>query len=149
MDRIIRAIEGAPDFVDTIALANTELDTTTADAISGAAADIANGLDCGAIVAFTATGSTAKRISRTRPSVPIVMLTARIETARRGRLMWGVTPVVKEDIDSYENMMETAKLAALEFGVPDGERIVITAGFPFGRPGKTNLVQVTRVGLDG
>ena len=144
MDRIIRAIEGAPDYYDALSQYRAEPEETTADAICHAAADIAETLDCKAIMAFTTTGSTVKRISRARPRAPIIMLTEKVETARRGALYWGVSPVIAEEIGSHESMMETAKRFAVELGVEENERIVITAGVPFGRPGKTNLVQVTR-----
>jgi pyruvate kinase len=149
MDRIIRAIEGAPDYYQTINLTGMRPDETTADAICLGAAQIVETLDCGAIIAFTATGATAKRMSRLRPQAPILMLSDRVETVRLGALYWGVRPVLEPDIGSYEHMMETAKRVASNHGVPDGERIVITAGFPFGAAGKTNLVQVTRVKPNG
>ncbi len=148
MDRIIKAIEQAPDYRTAMSQYEAEPTDTTADAICYAAADIADTLSCKAILAFTSTGSTVKRLSRTRPAAPIVMLTEHIATARRGSLYWGVTPILQTDIHSHEDMMTTSKTIASQLGVPDEERVVITAGFPFGRPGKTNLVQVTRVNSD-
>ncbi len=145
MDRIIRAIEAAPDYFDTLSQFQAEPDSTTADAVCHAAAEVAETLHCSAIVAFTATGSTVKRLSRARPRAPIVMLSENIRTARRGALYWGVFSKVQCDISDFEGMMETAKSIAAQLGVPSDARIVITAGFPFGRPGKTNLLQVTRV----
>lgn len=146
MDRIIREIENAPDYYDALAQYRAEPEQTTADAVCHAAAEVAETLDCEAIVAFTATGSTVKRLSRARPRAPIIMLTEYPRTARRGALYWGVVPCVESDISSYEGMMLTARRTAERLGVAPEERIVITAGFPFGRPGKTNLLQVTRVG---
>ncbi|MAP93379.1 MAG: pyruvate kinase [Ponticaulis sp.] len=148
MDRIIRAIETSPDYRSAMAQFTAEPEKTTADAICHAAAEITDTLHCHAIMAFTSTGSTVKRLSRSRPSAPIVMLTENPSTARRGALYWGVTPIVRTDINSHEDMMETGKSVAAELGVEKNARIVITAGVPFGRPGKTNLLQVTRVDSD-
>ena len=145
MDRIIRAIEAAPDYLDTLSQFQAEADPTTADAVCHAAAEVAETLDCRAIVAFTTTGSTVKRLSRARPKAPIIMLSENIASARRGALYWGVFPRVQSDISSFEDMLETSKAVAANLGIPADQRIVITAGFPFGRPGKTNLLQVTRV----
>lgn len=148
MDRIIRAIQSAEDYRETITVTSghqTSAEPSTAEAMAEAASEICNALNCSAIVAFTATGSTGLRISQNRPSAPVLLLTPSVEVARRARLMWGVTPVVEEDISSYEHMLENAQRLAKVHGIAEGERIVVTAGFPFGRPGKTNIVQVTRV----
>lgn len=145
MSRIIREIESAPDYYEAMAQFETEPEENTADAICHAATAIAENLQAAAIVAFTMTGSTGKRMSRARPKAPILLLTEKIETARRGSLYWGVSTKLLPAISTYEGMMATAKDVAKAAGVPEGQRIVITAGFPFGRPGKTNLVQVTRI----
>ena len=148
MDRIIRAIEDAPDFYDALSQYTVDPDVTTADAICQAAAQITDTLDCAAIVAYSSTGATGKRMSRMRPKAPILMLSDQMKTARLGALYWGIIPVHEKDIGSYEDMLQTAKRIAVREGVPENERIVIAAGFPFGRAGKTNLVQVTRVTSD-
>ncbi|MAK59858.1 MAG: pyruvate kinase [Ponticaulis sp.] len=145
MDRIIRAIEQAEDYHISLEQYTADPDNTTQDAICHAAADAAETLKCKAILAFTSTGSTVKRLSRARPLIPIVMLTEYVTTARRGALYWGVIPLVQSDIGSYEDMVKTGKQVASDLGADPDDRIVITAGYPFGRPGKTNLLQVTRV----
>lgn len=148
MDRIIHAIEAADDYHIALRQFEVEPEETTADAVCHAAAEITSTLNCKAILAFTSTGSTAKRISRARPTAPIIMLTESIGTARRGALYWGVMPLVRSDIKSHEDMLATGRKVAAELGVPPKERVVITAGVPFGRPGKTNMLQVTRVDPD-
>lgn len=145
MDRIIRAIEQADDYRTALGQYEADPEGTTADAICHAAANVAETLDCKGIFAFTATGSTAKRLSRARPSAPIIMLTENIRTARRGALYWGVTPIMETDIISHEDMLMKGKQMASVLGLEPDDRIVITAGVPFGEPGKTNMLQVTRV----
>lgn len=145
MDRIIRAIEESDDYRTALNQFRAEPHAETADAICHAAAETAQTLECKAILAFTSTGSTVKRLSRARPSVPIVMMTENLQTARRGALYWGVKSLKCLEISSYEDMLSTGKAVGKKVGLADDDRIILTAGFPFGRPGKTNLLQVTRV----
>ncbi len=149
MDRLIRAVEADPDYWSELAERQQEPEPTTADAISVAAANIAAVLDCRAVVAFTTTGSTALRLSRDRPGAPILGLTPLVETSRRLVLAWGVAPIVTHDVTTFDAMAESAEKAAAEWGVEAGERIVISAGVPFGRAGKTNTLKISRVGAGG
>ena len=109
---------------------------------------IAEVLDCKFAVAYTKTGSTARRLSRDRPHCPVIAATPDEAVARKLALYWGVVPVVTEDISHYHEMIEKADLLAKSHGGADGERIIILAGYPFGRPGKTNTLKISRIGAD-
>ncbi len=146
MDRLIRAVEADPDYWSELAERPQKPEPTTADAISLAAANIAEILGCRAVAAYTTTGSTALRLSRDRPSAPILGLTPLLATARRLVLAWGVAPLVTHDVDTFDEMAQSAETIAAGWGVPRGERIVISAGVPFGRPGKTNTLKISRIG---
>ncbi len=74
------------------------------------------------------------------------MLTPRIPVARRLCLAWGLYPVKTRDVESFEEMAGKARRMALRHGLATGgERIAITAGFPFGTPGATNLLHIACV----
>ena len=100
-----------------------------------------------AVVAFTSSGTTAARIARKRPSVPILAVTPDQNVSRRLCLLWGAHSVLSEDVHSYEEMVsraaETAK--SEEFARPS-DQIVVVAGIPFGRAGTTNNLRVVQVG---
>ncbi len=83
------------------------------------------------------------RVARERPDVPILCLTEDLATARRLALLWGAHCVHTADIKSFGEMVEKARRVAQkqEFA-KKGERLVITAGVPFGRPGSTNTLRV-------
>jgi pyruvate kinase len=99
-----------------------------------------------AIVCFTASGSTARRISRERPSVPLLVLTPKLATARRTGLLWGAHAVRTRDVESFEEMVAKAKRMALRHDVArGGDRIAIIAGVPFGTPGSTNVIHIVRL----
>ena len=147
MDRIIKATEG-DDASGGYAIGEDAGDDgyTTADAITLSARRIAEVLDCKFAVAYTKTGSTARRLSRDRPHTPVIAATPDERVARQLALFWGVRPVATEDITHFHEMIEKADLLAKDHGGADGDRIIILAGYPFGRPGKTNTLKISRIG---
>nr|WP_315470063.1 pyruvate kinase [uncultured Sphingorhabdus sp.] len=146
MDRIAQEVEGDPDFFKRIHFTETPADGTTADALAEASGRIVDTVETSAIVCFTSSGSTARRISRERPSVPLLVLTASQSTARRLGLLWGAFAVRTKDIGSFEEMVAKGKRMALRYhlGVSGG-RIIIMAGVPFGTPGSTNMLHIVRL----
>ena len=146
MDRIAVAVEGDAGFGARIHFTETLPDATTADALSQAAKEIAETVGAAAIICFTISGSSARRIARDRPAVPMLVLTPRLETARRTGLLWGAHAVRTRDVASVEEMVAKAKRMALRHKLAKaGDRIVIMAGVPFGTPGSTNLLHVQRL----
>jgi pyruvate kinase len=96
-----------------------------------------------AIVAFTAGGTTALRVSKYRPRQPILAVTTSETIVRRLSLPWGVLPVIKPAPSNLEEVFGLASEVALETGVARrGDLVVITAGIPLNLPGSTNLVKV-------
>ncbi len=143
MDRIIRAAEGDPLYRRLMDASRHEPEATTADAISAAARQCAHTLSAAAIVTYTNTGSTTLRAARERPDVRILCLTPNINTARRMTLTWGVHPVHAEDAHNFADMVQRAvRVARKEEIAKQGERLVITAGVPFGTPGATNILRI-------
>ncbi len=143
MDRIAGQVERDPGYSEHIALGHVEPDATTSDALAEASASIANTLPIAAITVFTASGSTARRVARERPGVPLLVLTPAVKTARRSALLWGAHAVRTKDIGSFEEMIAKGKRMALRNGFgAAGSKLVVLAGVPFGVPGATNLLHV-------
>lgn len=148
MDRIIKATE-KDDTSDGYKVELEEADDfTTADAITLSARRIAQLLECRLAIAYTKTGSTAKRLSRHRPHCLIVGATPRTNVARQLALYWGLDPHVTDDIKDFNQMISKADQLALASGGEEGDRMIIVAGYPFGRPGKTNTIKIARIGID-
>lgn len=146
MDAIADSVERDPAHGDRVHFTVTRPDPTTADALAEAAKSIAATVSASAIICFTMSGSTARRIARERPSVPILVLTPKIETARRMGLLWGTHAVHTKDVDSFEDMVAKAKRMALRQGIAKaGDRVIVCAGVPFGTPGSTNVLHVVRI----
>lgn len=143
MDRIAAQVEQDPGYQARVNFTETKPDATTADALSEAAAKMIPVIGADGIICFTVSGSTARRIARERPPVPILVLTPRQETARRLGLLWGAHAVRTKDIDSFEEMIAKGKRMALRHHIGTaGSKLIMMAGVPFGTPGSTNVLHV-------
>ncbi|BBE33448.1 pyruvate kinase [Sphingosinicella microcystinivorans] len=146
MDAIAGAVETDPEHARRVHFTETLLEPTTADALSSAAGQIAGTISARAVCCFTTSGSTARRASRERINVPLLVLTPKLATARQLGLLWGVHAVHTRDVGDFEEMVNKAKRMALRAGVAgSGDRIIIMAGVPFGTPGSTNVLHIARL----
>ncbi len=146
MNSIAEAVERDPMHGDRVHFTITRPDPTTADALAEAANTIAQTAGACAIICFTTSGSTARRIARERPAVPILVLTPNQATARRMGLLWGTHAVLTRDVASFEDMVAKAKRMALRHHIAKaGDRVIVMAGVPFGTPGSTNVLHVVRI----
>jgi pyruvate kinase len=146
MSRIIESVEQDPLWRNILDADHPEPEATAADAISAAARQVAQTLSVRAIITYTTSGSTTFRAARERPEVPIVGLTPNRATARRLAVAWGVHSIFTSDAHDFEDMVAKASGHALNDGfAKPGDRVIITAGVPFGTPGATNLLRIARV----
>ena len=150
MNRILEQTEQDPHARALLDAGRDRPEATASDAISAAARQTTQTIPCAAIVCFTMSGKTAYRVSRERPEAYIVGLTASRSTARRMTLAWGVEPYVTADVDEFWEMIEHACTSAVASGLVRraGERIVVTAGVPFGTAGATNLLHLATIRED-
>lgn len=143
MDRIATNTQGDPIYHTGLAAQHPNLQHTTADAITAAARQVTETIGATAIVTYTTSGSTTLRAARERPEVPILCLTSKLETARRLTLSFGVHAVHTTDVKDFREMVGKACTIALHDGIAKvGDRVVITAGVPFGTPGNTNVLRI-------
>ena len=146
MDRIARRVEMDPLYRTIMDAAHPDPESTAADAISAAARQVASTISAAAIVTYTMSGSTGLRAARERPVQQILCLTSDMQTARRMALSYGVHSVLTEDISSFSEMVQKAVDIAFRDGLARvGQRLVITAGVPFGTPGNTNILRIAWV----
>ncbi len=143
MNRIAARTEADPLYRALVHALHPEPEATAPDAISAAAAQVAATIKASAIVSYTTSGSTALRAARERPDVPILVLTSRLSTARRLALTWGAHCVHTADVTSFQEMVQKAcRIAAKEGVALPGDKLVVTAGVPFGTPGSTNILRI-------
>jgi pyruvate kinase len=149
MHRIAGQVEGDPGYHERVHFTQVRPDATTADALAQASATIAETVTVTGIIVFTGSGSTARRVARERPKVPVLVLTPSQKIARRTALLWGAYAVVTKDIGSFEEMIAKGKRMALRHGFGQaGSKLIALAGVPFGTPGATNLLHVVTLAGD-
>ncbi len=145
MNRIAAEAESTDHYraLQDLLMTDTEL---AQDSIAFAACKIGAQLKADAIVTFTSTGGAATRISKYRPSVPIVALTPKESTRNQLALSWGVWPMLSEDPHNTDDMVRIANDELKKTGFAEaGSRYLITAGVPFGVKGTTNMLRVERL----
>lgn len=122
----------------------TALQDDISEAICLSVAEIAAKFKVSAIIAFTESGHTAKRISRFRPEAQIIAATPHGETMRILALNWGVTTELCKNMRSKEGLLNLAQVIALENGIQSGEYVLVTGGTP-GVSGQTNYLELITV----
>lgn len=122
-------------------------DKGVATAVAHAAFILTEVVNAKAIITFTETGSTALRVSKHRPEVPIFGVVTNDKTLRRLSLFFGVCPLKISSFRYIDEMILNTEKALLKSGrLKKNDLVVITAGVPINIPGTTNLIKVHRIG---
>ena len=146
MDRIVERVERDPGWRSTIEAGRPAPEPLGASAIAAASRQVAHTLGATAIAAYTEGGSTALRIARERPDVPVLGLTSNLATARRLAVVWGVHAVLTPEVHTMtEAVSRATRVARIEGFATPGQEVVVTAGVPFNQPGTTNALRVAAV----
>lgn len=117
---------------------------TVTDAISHATCTTAMDLEAQAIITCTSSGYTTKMVSKFRPQAPIIAATQSDKVMRKLSLNWGTYPVKSELGENTDEVVKASILATREAGFANsGDTVVVTAGVPVGKTGKTNLIKVS------
>ncbi|HOW95213.1 MAG TPA: pyruvate kinase, partial [Mycolicibacterium fallax] len=145
MGRIITAVEDNSTSVPRL----THVPRTKRGVISYAARDIGERLDAKALVAFTESGDTVKRLARLHSRLPLLAFTAIPAVRSQLALTWGTETFIVDRMQSTDGMIHDVDKALLELGrYRRGDLVVIVAGAPPGTIGSTNMIHVHRIGED-
>jgi pyruvate kinase len=145
MARIVNAVEDN----STTAPPLTHVPRTKRGVISYAARDIGERLDAKALVAFTQSGDTLRRLARLHTPLPLLAFTPLPEVRSQLALTWGTETFIVPHIDTTDGMIRQVDESLLALGrYKRGELVVIVAGAPPGTVGSTNLIHVHRIGED-
>ncbi|MGB4107627.1 MAG: pyruvate kinase [Alphaproteobacteria bacterium] len=147
MDKICRRTETDETYLQMMAGAHPGTLGDPSDAITTAAYYVAQDVEAVCIVTYTMSGSTALRMSRQRPEIPVLCLTPKMEVARRMAVSYAVHAVHAPEIQGeFSGPVPHANRILKNEGIAKkGERFVMTAGVPFGTPGSTNLLRIAEV----
>jgi pyruvate kinase len=144
MARIISAVEDHA-LADLPKLAGSP--TSKAGAICQAAATVGPIVDAKYLVAFTHTGSSARRLARHRSEIPLLAFTPIPEVRNQLALTWGVETVLVPMVTHTDELVLQVDHALLDLGrCAEGDNVVVVAGAPPGIPGSTNALRVHRMG---
>ena len=145
MGIIAEATENHIDYIRQFNISEGKKDDIT-NAISHATVTTAHDLGATAIITVTKSGSTAKSISKHRPSSMIISCTTDRKVWRQTNLSWGVAPLMCEEKYNSDELFEHAVEVSKQSGlVKTGDIVVLTAGIPLGISGTTNMLKVDRV----
>ncbi len=150
MNNIIETVENDKNNYDLRIEEDNLDDVDNTDAITLAAYSIAKKSNAKAIITFSVSGRTTRRMARERAPVQIVGLSPNIDTTRRMQLYWGVNSCYSNE--NALNAQEMVKIACTIVKnkklVEPGDSVVISAGVPFGSAGTTNLLRLAEIIAD-
>ena len=144
MTKIALKTEETLDYASLLRKAVRTAPEDPSEAICMSVAEIASKFNVSAIVVYTESGSTAKRVSRYRPESMIIAATPYEPVTRSLALNWGVKGVVCKQMNDRASQLEYAQILAKENGVEPGDQILITAGTP-GVGGTTSYLELVTV----
>lgn len=147
VDTMGRIVEAAEHETLRPSAVLTRTPTTTGGAIAGAAAEVGAVVGAKALVAFTVTGETARRLARYRSPIPLLAFTSVQAVRSQLALVWGVETFLVPSVEHTDDMVrqvDAALLGIRRLGM--GDTVVVVAGSPPGTPGSTNMLRVHRIG---
>ncbi|MFN2495093.1 MAG: pyruvate kinase [Pseudonocardiaceae bacterium] len=145
MSRIVQAVEAGSPHVPPL----NHVPRTKRGVISYAARDIGERLSATALVAFTQSGDTVRRLARLHTRLPLLAFTPEPAVRNQLALTWGTETFLVPAVESTDAMVRQVDLAMLSIGrYQPGDLVVIVAGSPPSTVGSTNLVRVHRLGED-
>lgn len=142
-ERVIKETEPNIDYMHFLDITMRSENHDVTGSVASSAASIANNLKCKAIVTPTISGYTARKMSRFRPMCPIIAISTDREIVKSLALYFGVYPILIDNLKSLDDIMLQARKIVLEnFDVVEGDKIIITGGYPFKAIKHTNLIEI-------
>ena len=125
----------------------SSLHRTRNGVMTRAALDIGEALGVRAVVVFTETSHTARRVTRNRSRVPVICFTPSEKVRNQMALLWGAETYIVDTVYSTDGMVQQVEDRLQELGLAQqGDRVVIVAGMPAGVAGSTNTLRVHKLG---
>ncbi|MFC1730766.1 pyruvate kinase [candidate division KSB1 bacterium] len=119
---------------------------STVDTISSSAVDVADKVGVKAIVALTESGSTARMVSRFKPTQPVIVMSPNARARAKLSLSYGCYQTPTERFTSIVQVTKMVNAFLIRNGFANkGDKVVIVAGVPFGKVGGTNVILVHKM----
>ena len=148
MDRICRSIEEKrPQIYNSLGYRKPEWkEKQVIESLAFSCVTIADNVEAKAISTITHSGSTARRIAKFRPKVPIVAFTESSKIRRQLNLVWGVYSVRLDELFDTDRSVKMMEEYLKENGmVKNGDRVIVATGMPIAKRGRTNMIKVSTI----
>lgn len=146
MERIIKSAEQDINYGYLMELAAKTEKKDTTGTLAYSVAGCAARLQCKAIFAPTMTGYTAKKMSRFRPTCPVIAVSPNEATVKSLTLNFGIYPILIDDLNNLDTIIEKSKkIAADVLNLQPGDTIIITGGYPFKKVKHTNFMKIEEI----
>lgn len=143
MDKIIAASEEDINYYELLDTSMRSEKQDITGSLVYSVTECANRLKCKAILALTMSGYTARKMSRFRPSCPIIAISPDSQTVRSLALHFAVRATCVEEIHSLDKIIEVSKeMAGKLISIQHGDKIIITGGYPFKEVKHTNFMKI-------
>ena len=104
-------------------------------------------LEVKALVAFTQSGDTVRRLARLHSRLPLLAFTPLQEVRSQLALSWGTETFIVDHVDSTDKMIAEVDTQLMRIGrLNDGDVVVVVVGAPPGTVGSTNMIHVHKIG---
>jgi pyruvate kinase len=148
MDKICRRVEReANSIYNSLEFTKPEWrEKQVIESLSYSCVRLADDVGAKMIATITHSGTTAKRIAKYRPHVPIIAFTESIDVRRQLNLVWGVSSVKIDEIFDTDMSVQLMEHYLKEQGwVQPGDRVVIATGMPIAKRGHTNMIKISTI----
>lgn len=148
MDRICRSIEEKrTQLYNSLSYRKPEWkEKQVIESLAFSCVSIADNVEAKAISTITHSGSTARRIAKFRPQVPIVAFTESIKVRRQLNLVWGVYSVKMDELFDTDKSVRMMEEHLRDNGmVKSGDRVIVATGMPIAKRGRTNMIKVSTI----
>lgn len=148
MRGVIENVEADPRYFESVnRFGETAFYSNESHAITHAASEVVRTMNKVACIAtFSVSGATTLLMAQERPVLPIMSINPSEDIACKMNLVWGVKPFIdKKVFESFDNIETVSRGFARISGLArSGDHIVVTAGYPFGRVGITNVLHIVK-----
>lgn len=148
MDKICRSVESRDEeLYHSMTFNKPEWkEKQVIESLSYSCVRMAEYVDAKMIATITHSGTTARRIAKYRPSVPIIAFTESRDVRRQLNLVWGVTPIrIDQIFDTDQSVQMMEEYLKKEGFVSTGDRVVIATGMPIAERGRTNMIKISTI----
>lgn len=146
MALIAETTEKDINYIHRLSKRPVSIERNQTNAISHAAVTTAHDISAKAVITVTKSGSTARNLSKFRPSCMIIGCTPNETVLRQMNMSWGVLPVMMDEKQNTDELFDSAIKAAVDAEyITKGDVVVLTAGIPLGIAGTTNMLKVASV----